>query len=40
MIADRQTSELLITTAFNIVQMKVAAEPALNERTGKRLMIV
>lgn len=37
MIADRQTSELLITTAFHIDQIKVDGEPALNGRTGKRL---
>jgi hypothetical protein len=36
-IAKRQTSELLITTAFHIDQMKVDGEPALNGRTGKIL---
>ena len=37
MIEDRQMSELLITTAFHIDQMKVDGEPALNWRTGKML---
>lgn len=37
MIADRQTSERLITTEFHIDQIKVDGEPALKGRTGKGL---
>ena len=36
-INKRQSSELLITTAFHIDDMKVDSEPALNGRTGKLL---